>query len=163
MTGSGHQQHAGVRYAIGVGSNLGDRRRHLADGIAALGGAVGILRCSSWLENPAEGGPPGQGDYLNGVWLVGSDLSPLELLHRLLAVEAGCGRVRVIPGAARTLDLDLLLSEPPLIIEHPVLRLPHPRLHRRRFVMLPLREVAPDWFHPVLGCTVEEIGPPTWR
>jgi 2-amino-4-hydroxy-6-hydroxymethyldihydropteridine diphosphokinase len=94
--------------------------------------------------------------FVNGVAAVATGLTPHGLLARLLAVEARFGRERGPPNAARTLDLDLLDHDRKLC-ETEALILPHPRLHRRRFVLAPLCDIAPDWRHPRLGLTASEL------
>jgi 2-amino-4-hydroxy-6-hydroxymethyldihydropteridine diphosphokinase len=84
-------------------------------------------------------------------------LSPRALLDTLLGVERDLGRERPFPGAARTLDLDLILYGDAVIDEGPSLIVPHPRFRERRFVLEPLSEIAPDWRDPVTGRTVEEL------
>ncbi len=151
-----------MRYAIGVGSNLADREEHIARGRSLLA-PVHLVAASSLREFPAVGGPPGQDDYLNGVWVVETGLPAALLVRHLLTIEARCGRQRPVPCAPRTLDLDCLLSDPPTMIHERDCQLPHPRLHLRAFVMRPLLEMVPDWFHPVLGCRLEEIDEESWR
>lgn len=148
-----------TRYAIGVGSNLGDRAALIARGRDLLTGAdLALVAASRLFENPAVGGPSGQGDYLNGAWIVATDLPARDLLARMLAIEAALGRVRTVADAPRPLDLDLLLAEDGQVVDEPPdLLLPHPRLHHRAFVLGPLVEVAPLWRHPTLGRSVEEL------
>lgn len=94
-----------------------------------------------------------QPDYINGCALLRTSLTPRSLLSVLLATEAHFGRERRERWGARTLDLDLLLYED-CILETPSLTIPHPRMCDRAFVLLPLAEVAPDWIHPIKGCTI---------
>ncbi|MBA3709744.1 MAG: 2-amino-4-hydroxy-6-hydroxymethyldihydropteridine diphosphokinase [Planctomycetes bacterium] len=142
-------------YAIGVGSNLGDRSRLIAQARGLIEGdhQCRVVGASALIESIPVGGPGGQGAYLNGVWLVASGLGPHQLLHRLQAVETALGRTRGVRNAARTIDLDLLMRSDGLVVASPVLTVPHPRLHLRPFVLGPLAEVAPDWRHP-LGATI---------
>ena len=119
---------------------------------------VRVVRRSRWYESPADP-PSDQPPYVNGVAVVEAPFGPGALLAALLEVEARLGRVRGARNEARTVDLDLLAFDgrvrPP---EAPgALELPHPRMHARRFVLLPLAEVAPGWRHPVTGRTAEEL------
>jgi 2-amino-4-hydroxy-6-hydroxymethyldihydropteridine diphosphokinase len=86
-----------------------------------------------------------------------TSLKAQDLLDTLLAIERDLGRERPFPGAARTLDLDLILYGDAIIDEAPSLVVPHPRYKERRFVLEPLAEIAPDWRDPVTGQTVEEL------
>ncbi len=148
-----------MRYAIAVGSNLGDRTATIAAAADRLvaDGMVTLESLSRLLATAPVGGPPGQGDYLNGAWVIATRLGPHQLLHRLQAVESSLGRVRSVPWGPRTIDLDLVLAEAPLVVRSGVLTLPHPRLHERRFVLAPLAEIAAQWEHPSLRLTVAEL------
>lgn len=97
-----------------------------------------------------------QPDYINGVAHLVGEISPEALLAGLLEIEARAGRVRVVPNAARTLDLDIIAMAG-LVRDAPDPIVPHPRAHLRAFVLWPVREVAPDWVHPRLGLGVKEL------
>jgi 2-amino-4-hydroxy-6-hydroxymethyldihydropteridine diphosphokinase len=128
---------------VGLGSNLGDRRAQLASAFAALAVLPGtqlLARSSLYESAPLDAGG---GDYLNAVARLRTTLAPLELLHALQAIETAAGRQRPYPNAPRSLDLDLLLHGD-AAVEGDELVLPHPRLHRRAFVVVPLLEIAPD-------------------
>lgn len=135
------------RYAVGVGSNLGDRRAHVEQGARLLdaGGVGRVIARSDLIETEPIGGPDGQGAFLNGVWIVACDSGPHQLLAELQRIETACGRVRTVRWGPRTLDLDLLLRDDGLVVTSGVLTLPHPRLHERLFVLSPLSQVAADW------------------
>jgi len=100
-------------------------------------------------------GPP-QPDYLNACILIETTLPPRSLLHHLLAIENQFGRVRQVRWGARSLDLDLLLYGNQ-IVDTPGLTVPHPRLHERAFVLVPLMDIAPDWPHPIFRKTVSQL------
>jgi 2-amino-4-hydroxy-6-hydroxymethyldihydropteridine diphosphokinase len=144
--------------AIGLGSNLGDRRAALDGAIAALTTSPGVLvrSVSSYHETEPVGGPSGQGDYLNAAASLETMLDPFALLHVLQEIEARFGRVRTVRHGERTLDLDLLLFDD-RIIDTPELVVPHPRYSERRFVLEPLAEVAPTAIDPVTKRTVAEM------
>lgn len=150
-----------MRYAVAVGSNRGDRRVILerAGELLVADGRVALERRSRLIENPAVGGPPGQGDFLNGVWIVATALGPHQLLMRLLRIESRLGRTRGVLGGPRTCDLDLLLAEDGRAVSSAVLDLPHPRMCERAFVLEPLAEVAGEWRHPITGLRIDEL----WR
>jgi len=135
---------------IGLGANLGDRARQIdaacAD-IAALPMTTLVARSALYASAPLDA--PG-GEYLNAAARVRSALAPLELLRALQAIETRHGRVRPFAGAPRTLDLDLLLYGD-LALASDELTLPHPRLHERAFVLVPLAEIAPERIVPGKG------------
>ncbi len=127
---------------IGLGSNLGDRAAHIRQALRELGerGDIRVLACSRLYETEPLGGPPGQPLYLNAVAELATNLTPRELLTRLLEIEERHGRQRTIPNGPRTLDLDLLLYGDHVINE-PDLVVPHPRMWERPFVLQPLAEI----------------------
>jgi 2-amino-4-hydroxy-6-hydroxymethyldihydropteridine diphosphokinase len=129
---------------IALGSNLGEPRARVEAAIKALDELpqTRLLRASS-LYRTTPVGLGGQPDFVNAVAQVETHLLPQSLLLALHTQEAAQGRVRGIPNAPRTLDLDLLLYAD-RIMQTPDLVLPHPRLHLRAFVLVPLREIAPD-------------------
>ncbi len=131
-----------TRYAIGLGSNLGDRPSHLRLAVKRLGevGAAGAV--SSLYESAPVGGPP-QDPFLNAVVIVESDLEPMALLDRLQEIEAEAGRVRRSRWGPRTLDLDIISSDGDSVSEE-ALHIPHPRAAEREFVLRPLVEVWPQ-------------------
>jgi dihydropteroate synthase len=131
-----------TRVAIGLGSNLGDRRQHLDGAVAALAGLGIVSAVSSYYETAPIGGPE-QADYLNAVALVETDADPGRVLEFLLDVEHVHGRQRRERNGPRPLDLDLLLHGD-RVINKPKLTVPHPRMTKRRFVLEPLLEVWPD-------------------
>lgn len=145
------------RALIGLGSNLGDRRATLDGAVAALATCpeIEIIRVSGFLETEPVGGPPGQGLYLNAAVELETTLDPIGLLRVLQEVEGRFGRVRSVRWGERTLDLDLLLFDD-LVLESPVLAVPHPRMTGRRFVLEPLAEIAPTTVVPGTGRTVAQ-------
>lgn len=125
--------------------------------VEALRGLPGLSvnAVSPWYESepvPPSGQPP----YINGVVVGKSSLSPQALLEALHGIEASFGRVRSVVNAARTLDLDLI-DVGGLVITEGAPLLPHPRAHERAFVLLPLRDVLPDWREPGSGKTVQTL------
>ena len=144
-----------VPIAVALGSNLGDRDRHLRDGLDALRPSIRNLRVSTFHETAPVGVDP-QPNFLNAVATGETDLSARALLDLLLSMEGMFGRERPYPGAPRTLDLDLILYGSG-VIDEPGLVVPHPRFRERRFVLQPLAEVAAGWIDPVTGKTVEEL------
>ena len=141
---------------LGLGSNLGTREDALLRALEALE-ARGFRRrreSSLYLTEPV-GGPP-QDWYVNQVVLGETALAPEALLQACLEVEEALGRVRSVKGAPRTLDIDILLYGD-VVSDSPELTVPHPRMHERRFVLVPLAEIAPEILHPRLGLSVKEL------
>jgi 2-amino-4-hydroxy-6-hydroxymethyldihydropteridine diphosphokinase len=142
---------------IGLGSNLGDRHAALAFAADRLRTLIPTLNLSSLIETePVGEGLQNQPMYLNAVAVGETALPARDLLNALMAIEHGYGRERPYPGAARALDLDLLLLGAD-VIDEPGLRVPHPRFRERFFVLGPLAEVAPDLCDPVTGLRVGEL------
>jgi 2-amino-4-hydroxy-6-hydroxymethyldihydropteridine diphosphokinase len=146
---------------VGLGGNLPSPG--YATPCAALEAALAALAdegaslaaCSHWYES--EPVPPsGQPWYANAVARLHTRLDPFALLAAMQRIERRFGRLRGMPNAARTVDLDLLDYDGRLV-ETGTLVLPHPRLHLRRFVLAPLGELAPDWRHPRLGLTAAAL------
>lgn len=138
---------------IGLGANLGDPRRAVLDAFAALDGLPGcsVTARSALYRTPAWG-PVSQPDYVNAVACLRTTLPPLDLLDALLRLERGAGRDRSAgpQWGPRTLDLDLLLYGDETI-DVPGLHVPHPRLHERAFVIVPLCDIAPSLGIPGRG------------
>jgi 2-amino-4-hydroxy-6-hydroxymethyldihydropteridine diphosphokinase len=136
---------------VALGGNLGDPRRQLLDAVDALAHLPGtrLLRRSRLYRTPPWGvleQPP----FVNAAALLETTLAPHALLHALLAIEHGAGRVRAERNGPRTLDLDLLHMEG-VRLDDERLTLPHPRIAERAFVLLPLNDVAPDLLLPGQG------------
>lgn len=151
-------QEANNRAFLGLGGNLGNplegfitARRQLADHPS-----VTVIASSPLYRTPAVGGPKGQPDYLNAVLEIDTDLTPHELLELCQTIELDCGRVRKVRWAARTLDIDLLFFTA-MCSDDALLTLPHPRLHERHFVLMPLVDLCPEWIHPRLKRTASEL------
>jgi len=143
---------------VAIGTNLGDRYANVA---WALRGLQAIARTSltgrsALYETAPVGGPDNQGPFLNAVVSVETALSAAALLAALHGIEQGRGRERVVRWAARTLDLDLLTFGE-AVSDDPALMLPHPRMHERRFVMVPVCDLVPGIRHPQLGLSMAEL------
>jgi 2-amino-4-hydroxy-6-hydroxymethyldihydropteridine diphosphokinase len=151
----------GAMILIGLGANLpsaaGPPQATLEAALAALGAAdVHVVARSRWYRS-APSPASDQPDFINAVAAVMAPLDPAALLALLHRIEDRFGRRRSEPNAARTLDLDLLAYHDLVMAGGPGPILPHPRLHERAFVLLPLAEVAPLWRHPRLGRSVAEL------
>lgn len=148
---------AGTLAYIGVGSNLGDRIGHLRDAVKAVKQLGGSIALSSVYETEPFGVEDDeQPMYLNMVVGLRTLLGPRELLEELLRIELANGRVRYRRNESRTLDLDVLVYGDVVVEDHE-LRLPHPRMCERAFVMMPLAEIAPGLVVPGNTKTVGEI------
>jgi 2-amino-4-hydroxy-6-hydroxymethyldihydropteridine diphosphokinase len=145
------------RVAIAIGANLGDRRAAVAFAAEHLAPLINGLTLSELIETEPDGeGLQDQPLYLNAVAVGETALTARELLDALLAIEKAYGRERPFPGAARTLDLDLILLGNTLE-DSPGLQVPHPRFRERFFVLGPLSEVAPELVDPVTGLKVWQL------
>jgi len=142
---------------LGLGANEGEPRRQLQEAITRLAATeeIEVVKASSFYLNPPLG-PPDQPWYVNAALQVRTRLTPEELLRVLHRVEDDLGRVRRERWGPRRLDLDLLLYDG-VILSGPDLCLPHPEMHKRSFVLVPLAEVAPQAWHPVLEKTAAEL------
>ena len=152
-----------MKYAIGVGSNRGERKEFIARAASMLDDGLHLIAAAPLYTTQAVGGPLGQGAYINTAWLIESELGPHQLLHRLQVIETALGRFRTVPWGSRTMDLDLLLREDGLILQSRVLTIPHPLMHLRAFVVAPLAQIAGAWRHPLSQCTVAELALATAR
>ena len=140
---------------LGLGANLGDPAAQLAHAVRRLASFVRVQAVSS-VYRSAPVGYGEQPDFFNLVVRGWTGLGPVELLHAAQRVEDELGRRRSFANAPRTMDVDLL-AYGARVMRTPELTLPHPRLHLRGFVLHPLAEIAPEWFHPVLHRTAREL------
>ncbi len=133
-----------VRCYIGLGSNLGDSRANIEAALRHLAGApeISMIAVAPFYRT-APVGYTDQAYFINTVAEINTSLSPRQLLQRLQAIENMLGRVRTVRWGPRTVDLDLLLYGS-AVIDEPDLQVPHPRMHRRAFVMVPLADLHPD-------------------
>jgi len=145
-----------VLYHLGLGSNLGDRRRHIGAAVAFLGSCGRVARRSAVYETTPLG-MPGSGLFLNMVLALETTLSPQELLAECRRFEAAQGRDPADSHYRdRAIDIDILLAGD-LVMDTPGLTIPHPRLCERGFVLVPLFEIAPKLVHPLEKVTVTRL------
>jgi len=140
---------------LSLGSNVGDRAANLREALAHLEEAGRSLAVSAFYETqPVE--VPDQPWFLNCVAAIETGKTPRELLQLALHIEAAMGRLRMRDKGPRKIDIDILLFGD-LVVDEPGLKIPHPSMHHRRFVLEPLAEIAPEARHPALGKTAQEL------
>ena len=142
---------------IALGSNLGNPKEQVKNGILSIKkiGGVKILSESNLYETPPVG-MVNQPNFINAVIKIDSDLSPYALLDKLLKIENTAGRIRVDKNGPRTLDLDILLFDN-LILNEKKLTIPHPRMHERLFVLMPLKDIDEAIVIPNHGAIIDII------
>lgn len=134
---------------------MGDREANLREAIAQLKD-VGSIRAQSALYETQPVEVTSQPWFLNCVIALETDKAPRDLLKAVLTIEAGMGRVRFRDKGPRNIDIDLLLFGD-RVVNEPGLKIPHPAMHERRFVLEPVAEIAPNAWHPVLNKTASEL------
>ncbi|MGF6847205.1 2-amino-4-hydroxy-6-hydroxymethyldihydropteridine diphosphokinase [Chitinophaga sp. W3I9] len=139
-----------------IGGNLGDRTGNLQKAVQLIAETAGEVVQTSALYQTAPWGAVDQPDYLNQGVEIRTSLDALTLLHTLLEIERKIGRIRQEKWGSRVIDIDLIFYNDS-IHSLPDLKVPHPRMHLRRFVLAPLMEIIPDYMHPVLHKTVREL------
>jgi 2-amino-4-hydroxy-6-hydroxymethyldihydropteridine diphosphokinase len=145
-----------ARAALSLGSNIEPRKDYLALALERLSASPFKLVAVSSLYETEPVDVVDQAPFLNLAAVVETDLGPLDLLHALQRVEQEAGKKVLVRRGPRTLDLDLLLYDG-AAVESPELTLPHERMTRRAFVLVPLAEIAPGWRHPIDGRSVSEL------
>jgi 2-amino-4-hydroxy-6-hydroxymethyldihydropteridine diphosphokinase len=144
---------------LSLGSNLGDRAANLHAALAQLEAAGRLLTVSAFYETQPVDLPDSvqvQPWFLNCVAAIETEMMPRELLTLALRIEAEMGRLRMKEKGPRNIDIDIVLFAD-RVVDEPGLKIPHPAMHRRRFVLEPLAEIAPDARHPALEKTAQQL------
>ncbi|ARQ08025.1 2-amino-4-hydroxy-6-hydroxymethyldihydropteridinediphosphokinase [Macrococcoides canis] len=146
-----------MKVYISFGSNIGDREYQINEALRKLEQIQDTkLKVVSSLYETAPVGGVVQDDFLNGAAIVETNLTPISFLNEIQRIELELGRERKIHWGPRTIDLDVLLMDD-VVIEHERLKVPHPFMHERSFVLIPLAEIAPEAVHPVLNKKIKEL------
>jgi 2-amino-4-hydroxy-6-hydroxymethyldihydropteridine diphosphokinase len=142
---------------LGIGTNLGDRKNNISEAVGRIEEYIGRVAASSSIYETEPWGFQVEEEFLNIVVKVETRLEPSGLLGRILMIEALLGRIRGEKQySSRVIDIDILLYED-LILDELTLKIPHPLMHMRRFVLAPLCEIDPDIIHPVLKKPVSSL------
>jgi len=139
-----------------LGSNLGNRMKYIASAISEVEAKLGSIGRRSSLYQTASWGKHDQPDFLNQVIELKTSLEPKDLLSGILGIESDLGRKRIEKWGSRTIDIDILIYDDQIVNE-PELIIPHPYLAFRRFCLMPLCEIAPEFLHPVLKKNIQEL------
>jgi len=140
-----------------IGGNIGDRLATMNGAVAMIHRKAGRIKAASTVYETAPWGMKAQSDFLNCAIEIDTDHNPNSLLTVLLSIESDLGRIRSLEGyESRTIDIDILFFGN-LMIDLPELKLPHPRLHLRKFVLEPLVELCPEFIHPVFGVSISQL------
>lgn len=139
-----------------TGGNMGDRLETLDKCSQIVAARAGEIGARSKVYETAAWGITDQPRFLNQALQIQTELSPTDLLQTLLQIEAALGRTRVVKFGARIIDIDILFYNS-LIVNTELLTVPHPEMHRRRFVLEPLSEIAPDYRHPLFDKTIAQM------
>lgn len=144
---------------LGLGTNLGDMESNLRNALLEIEKRIGSIGSQSAFYLTEPWGFESSNKFLNMVVEINTDLTPFELLSATQAIEKDLGRQsKSLNGmySDRLIDIDILFYGQEVIRDE-VLTIPHPLLHKRDFVLIPLKEIASEWIHPVLGCPVSDI------
>jgi 2-amino-4-hydroxy-6-hydroxymethyldihydropteridine diphosphokinase len=139
-----------------IGGNMGERCENLEKTKILISEQCGSIVKQSSIYETAAWGKTNQHDFLNQALLLETDLGPVPLLSTLLAIEQKMGRYRLEKYGPRIIDIDIILYNQD-IIDLPDLKIPHPQMQNRMFVMAPLTEIAPAIVHPILGKSMKEL------
>ncbi|MDR1006197.1 MAG: 2-amino-4-hydroxy-6-hydroxymethyldihydropteridine diphosphokinase [Bacteroidales bacterium] len=146
-----------MNIVLGLGTNMGEREENLRQACLLLSQRLGKITAQSAIIETKPMGFDADTDFLNAAIVIRTDKTPLEALAICLDVEQALGRIRTKPHyESRTIDIDILFCDD-LIINTPQLCLPHPRIAERSFVLIPLKQIIPDFIHPVLQIPIKDL------
>ena len=140
---------------LGLSTNIGSKEENLRTALSEIEGFAKVEKISSFYKTPPYGYRD-QDDFLNMATEISTELTAIELIVKLQEVEHKMGRVREIKNGPRVIDIDILLYNNE-IIKHPNLKVPHPEMHKRNFVLAPLAEIAAETKHPILSKTIQTL------
>jgi len=138
------------------GSNMGDRLHHLQTAKEQLPAHGCLLEAESAIYQTSAWGNPDLPAFLNQAWKISTAMEPTDLLQALLDIEKSMGRKRNLKWESRIIDLDILFFND-LVFKSDNLIIPHPHVHERKFALLPVAEILPDWEHPVFHKTISTL------
>src|SRR5665647_104760 len=139
-----------------LGSNMGNSKQQLHTSIKLIGKKIGKVIRRSGLYATAAWGNTNQPDFLNQVIVIETALTATETLQSILAIEKMMGRVRTVKNAPRIIDIDILFFNKEIIIQKDLI-IPHPEIQNRRFVLIPLNEISPQFKHPVFNKSIHQL------
>ena len=139
-----------------LGTNLGCRIQNLTDATILIEKEIGCILNKSSIYETEPWGVTDQNNYLNQVLMIQSDFSAASILEKVLSIEKKLGRERTTKYAARTIDIDILFYNDEIVLEDH-LKIPHPFIHKRRFVLEPLNEISPQLIHPLFQKNIGEL------
>ncbi len=143
-------------YTLLLGSNIGERQRYIQFSRELLEKRAGKIVAASSVHETEAWGKEDQNDFLNQVIVIESELVPTEFMELIAEIENGLGRERQEKWGPRTIDIDILFTNKD-VMESEALTIPHPQMHLRPFTLHLLEETHPDWVHPVLNLSVQEM------
>ncbi|MBE7175255.1 MAG: 2-amino-4-hydroxy-6-hydroxymethyldihydropteridine diphosphokinase [Mucilaginibacter polytrichastri] len=144
------------QFFLSLGSNMGDRDANLKQAIRFIHSEIGAVSGQSDVYETEPWGNTEQDAFLNQIIIVASELPPADALHHILAIEEKMGRKRLLRWGPRLIDIDILLCDD-LVIDSPGLIIPHPEMHKRRFILEPIAQLSPYKIHPVLKKSMADL------
>lgn len=139
-----------------LGSNMGNSQKQLSKAISIVKKKIGAVKRYSGVYKTAAWGNTNQPDFLNQIIVVETKLAASETMEMILVIEAAMGRIRTEKNAARIIDIDILFFNKNIVNEKDLI-IPHPAIQLRRFVLVPLNELSPNFLHPVLQKTIHQL------